>query len=62
MILRKATMTSKGQVTIPKEIRNFLNLAPGDKIDFLIGNGGEVIISPKTQDVHILKGLLHKPL
>lgn len=30
-----ATMTSKGQLTVPKEIRDRLGLKPGDKIDFV---------------------------
>lgn len=61
MNLHKATITSKGQVTIPKEIRKFLSLSPGDEIDFIIGNEGEVRITPKTSDIRALKGLLHKP-
>jgi len=61
MLMRKATLTSKGQVTIPKDIRKFLKLAPGDEIDFFIGRGGEVTLSPKTQDIRTLKGFLHTP-
>jgi antitoxin PrlF len=33
------TLTSKGQVTIPKEIRDTLGLKPNDKIQFFIENG-----------------------
>jgi antitoxin PrlF len=36
---RPATLTSKGQVTIPKEIRDKLGLKPHDKIQFFIENG-----------------------
>lgn len=38
------TLTSKGQVTIPKQIRDALNLFPGCSIDFAVNNEGEVIL------------------
>lgn len=60
MQLRKATITSKGQVTIPKDIRDILRIAPGDQIDFIVGDEGEVLISPRTCDFRSLKGLFHK--
>ncbi|WP_390889297.1 AbrB/MazE/SpoVT family DNA-binding domain-containing protein [Leptodesmis sichuanensis] len=34
-----STITSKGQITIPKAIRDLLNLHPGDRIDFIVENG-----------------------
>lgn len=38
------TLTSKGQVTIPKQIRDALNLAPGCSVDFAINQDGDVVI------------------
>jgi len=38
------TLTSKGQVTIPKRIRDALNLAPGSSVDFAVNRDGEVTI------------------
>jgi AbrB family looped-hinge helix DNA binding protein len=38
------TLTSKGQITIPKQIRDALNLAPGCSVDFAVNNEGEVVI------------------
>ncbi len=38
------TLTSKGQVTIPKRIRDALNLAPGSTVDFAVNDKGEVVI------------------
>lgn len=38
------TLTSKGQVTIPKRIRDALNLAPGCAVDFAVNHDGEVVI------------------
>lgn len=38
------TLTSKGQVTIPKQIRDALNLVPGCSVDFTVNRDGEVVI------------------
>lgn len=38
------TLTSKGQVTIPKQVRDALNLVPGCMLDFAVNRDGEVVI------------------
>ncbi len=38
------TLTSKGQVTIPKQIRDSLNLVPGCTVDFAVNRDGEIVI------------------
>jgi AbrB family looped-hinge helix DNA binding protein len=38
------TMTIKGQVTIPKSVRDALRLAPGDGVDFAVNAAGEVVV------------------
>ena len=45
----KATITSKGQITIPKEIREYLDLKEGEEIIF-IKRSDEVAIRPKIKD------------
>ncbi|MBW4631270.1 MAG: type II toxin-antitoxin system PrlF family antitoxin [Iphinoe sp. HA4291-MV1] len=55
-----ATITTKGQTTIPKEIREYLQLNPGDHIDFIIEEDGRVVIQPATIKVQELKGILHR--
>lgn len=55
-----ATLTSKGQTTIPKEIRDLLRLAPGDKLDFIVDSDGRVVLRPATLDVRDLRGLLRR--
>ena len=40
------TLTSKGQVTIPKAVRKRLGLKPGSKIDFRLNEAGEVVVKP----------------
>jgi AbrB family looped-hinge helix DNA binding protein len=37
-------LTVKGQVTIPKRVRDFLGLKPGDQVDFILGADGRVVV------------------
>lgn len=60
MQIRKATMTSKGQITIPKDIREILKIGPGDQVDFIVSDKGDVSIAPRTGDIRSLKGLFYK--
>ena len=39
-------LTSKGQVTIPKHIRDALQLLPGAAVEFAVNAGGEVVLQP----------------
>lgn len=56
-----AAITVKGQTTIPKKIREHLNLHAGDQLDFVIEDSGRVVIRPATIDVKELEGILHRP-
>ena len=56
----QATITSKGQVTLPKPIREKLHLRPGDKIDFVLDGDG-LRVTPVTAPVTELKGMVPKP-
>lgn len=49
MMVEEATITSKGQITIPKKIRDRLGLTPGTKVAFLV-RGKEVVLLPKPKD------------
>lgn len=55
-----ATLTSKGQLTLPKAIRDLLRLGAGDRVDFIVEDDGTVVLRPATVDVRELKGLLHR--
>ncbi len=55
-----ATITTKGQVTIPKHIRDFLHLHKGDKIEIVANDNGEAIIRPISKKVDDLFGMLKK--
>jgi AbrB family looped-hinge helix DNA binding protein len=56
-----ATITSKGQITLPKEVREHLHLGGGDQVDFQIDEHGEVRVRPLTGSVEDLFGLLYRP-
>ena len=56
-----ATLTSKGQVTIPKAVRNSLHLLAGDKIEFVVTEDKEALLRPVTRKVDDVFGRLHKP-
>jgi antitoxin PrlF len=53
-----ATMTSKGQITIPVKIREALGLKPGVRIDFYQTEDGKVTLRPKTGSIMDMKGCL----
>ena len=56
-----ATLTSKGQLTLPKPIRELLRLDTGDAVDFVVAADGTVQVRAGRFDVRDLKGLLRKP-
>ena len=56
-----AKITSKGQVTIPKAVRDSLKVYAGDKIEFVITEEGQALIRPVTKKVDDVYGRLYKP-
>jgi len=56
-----ATMTSKGQITVPKEIRDRLGLEAGRRIDFQIDRSGRLVLRPRSRDIRALRGFLKSP-
>ena len=44
-----STLTSKGQTTIPKDVRKRLNLHPGDRMEFVIDEDGRVLVLSASQ-------------
>jgi antitoxin PrlF len=53
-----STITSKGQVTVPKEVREHLRLKPGDRIDFVMGRTGQITLKAIDTDIRSLRGIL----
>lgn len=56
-----ATVTSKGQITIPKDVRIRLGIGTGDRVEFVEIQGGVFQLVAATQDVQALKGIVRKP-
>ena len=56
-----ATLTTKGQVTIPKIIRESLKLNTGDKIEIILTEKREAIIRPVSKKVDDIFCKLHNP-
>ncbi|WP_447903432.1 AbrB/MazE/SpoVT family DNA-binding domain-containing protein [Pseudomonas serbica] len=56
-----ATVNSKGQITIPVQVRAALGVREGDKIEFIDLKNGQFAIVAATCSVERLKGLIRKP-
>jgi antitoxin PrlF len=56
-----ATMTSKGQITVPVRVREEMGLKEGTQVEFLKGERGEYRIFAKTLPVTALKGRFYDP-
>ena len=56
-----STLSSKGQITLPKTIRDQLCLGPGDKVEFLVMEDGRIEMVPVTLPITGLKGMTPKP-
>lgn len=59
--MSSATLTSKGQVTIPKDVRTRLGVDTGDRVEFVEIQEGVFQIVAATHDVRMLKGIVAKP-
>lgn len=55
-----ATLTSKGQLTVPKNVRDELNLKEGDKVEF-VKIDGRFVLRPRNHSAMALAGILHRP-
>lgn len=56
-----ATVTSKGQVTIPKLVRKRLGVNPGDRVEFIEIDEGVFQLLVASCDIQSLKGIVPKP-
>ena len=56
-----ATLSSKGQITIPLRVRQKLGVDPGDRVEFIEIASGQFALVPATEDVRTLKGIVPKP-
>jgi AbrB family looped-hinge helix DNA binding protein len=56
-----ATVTSKGQITIPATVRTSLGIEAGSRIEFVEMENGQFMIVPIVSPIQSLKGMLRKP-
>ncbi len=56
-----ATITSKGQITLPKAVRDRLELGPGDRVDFVLAPDGRFDLIPVKASIKSLKGCVPAP-
>jgi antitoxin PrlF len=54
------TLSTKGQIVIPKEVRDKLGLRVGDRVQFIEDSGGFRLV-PATRDIKALKGVVPRP-
>jgi len=55
----RSTLTSKGQITLPKQIRDHLGVQTGDRVNFEIRDGA-VVVEPETIDIRSLRGIARR--
>ncbi len=53
-----ATVTSKGQITVPAEVRTALGLRSGSRVNFVLTDAGAYELVPETRSVASLKGMI----
>lgn len=59
--MSEAKLTSKGQITIPKAVRERLGLRTGDRVEFVEEAPGQFRIVPVTRDIRTLRGIVPRP-
>jgi AbrB family looped-hinge helix DNA binding protein len=59
--MSESTISSKGQVTIPKAIRTRMHLKVGDRLRFVVEADGSVRLAAATRDVSTLRNILPRP-
>ena len=59
--MSEATLTSKGQITIPADIRKSMSINPKDRLTFTPMPDGTVVLRAKTKSIKDLKGMLKPP-
>ena len=59
--MTSAVITSKGQITIPKPVRDGLGVETGDRVEFVELERGVYTVVAATRDIRSLKGMIPKP-
>lgn len=56
-----ATITSKGQITLPQQVRNDMGVTVGDRVDFIRMEDGHYAVVPASHSIKSLKGIVPRP-
>ncbi len=56
-----AVVTSKGQITLPKAVRDALGVETGDRVEFVETGKGAFEVIAASRDVRELKGMIERP-
>lgn len=59
-MIGESTLTARGQTTLPRSVRQALGLRPGDRVRYVLLDGGEVRLL-RSRPVAELAGMLHRP-
>jgi antitoxin PrlF len=59
-MLKSLTLSPKGQITLPKELREKIGIRAGDEVVFTVVNG-QIVMTPKSIDFNDLAGFLGNP-
>jgi AbrB family looped-hinge helix DNA binding protein len=54
----EAKVTSKGQITLPVEVRTRLNVGPGDKVVFVEGSDGRIVVRSRAGTLADMRGMV----
>lgn len=58
--MAEASVTSKGQITIPAEVRKAMGLKAQDRVVFTVMHDGTTVMRAKTRSIKNLKGMLKR--
>lgn len=59
--MHTAKITSKGQVTIPRQVREDMGVTAGDRLDFVRMEDGHYAVVPASHSIKSLKGIIPRP-
>ncbi|MGH6915311.1 MAG: AbrB/MazE/SpoVT family DNA-binding domain-containing protein [Geminicoccales bacterium] len=59
--MHTAKITSKGQVTIPRQVREDMGVTAGDRLDFVRMEDGNYAVVPASHSIKSLKGIIPRP-
>lgn len=57
-IMGVATVSEKGQLVIPRDIRTALDIKKGDRVEWSLTDAGELRVSVAKKDLRVLKGMI----